>query len=365
MADLRNPLTRFILRGLGAALFFGLCATGAAAAGASTDAIGSISYLEGTVSMVRDSTDVDDVAIGQDLQAFDLVKTGSDGQAELAISAPQLPHVTIKMTADTQFSLEVATVNGQVESTVSILGGQIALRVAKLLPSQSVRVKTDSAAMGVRGTDFTVTAPESGDVLVTCDEGEVSVTDDEGKDLTAIPGTVVEKIPGTAFRTVPVAATGLDQFRTRWRGERGQFVQANALRLIRANAKLYAALSREFNTTHEELSKSQPIMRKWAFEDRAGRIGSTAEVERERRTIGALLVRLRRTAFRLERVAFRLERLQALHDRGVGVGALEDGMDTKVFYAQIARERRGVAQKLALTRMLTKQYLKRNGGRLP
>jgi hypothetical protein len=142
-------------------------------------------------------------------------------------------------------------------------------------------------------------------------------------------------------------------------------VQANALRLIRANAKLYGELSREFNATHAELSKNQPIMRKWAFEDRSGRIGSAVEVEGERKTMGALLVRLRRTAFRLERVSFRLERLQALHDRGVGVGALEDGTNTKVFYAQIAREKRGVAQKLALTRFLTKQYLKRNGGRLP
>lgn len=365
MADLRNPLIRFILRGLGAALFFSLCATVAAAAGASTDTIGSISYLEGTVSMVRDGVDVDTVAIGQDLQSFDLLKTGSDGQAELATTAPRLAHMTIKMTADTQFSLEVATVNGQLESTVGILGGQVALKVARLLPSQAVRVKTDSAAMGVRGTDFTVIAPESGDVLVTCDEGEVSVTDDQGKDFTAIPGTVIEKIPGTAYRTIPVAAAGLEQFRTLWRGEREQFVQANALRLIRANAKRYAELSKEFNATHQELSKDQPIMRKWAFEDRAGRIGSTAEVEREKRTIGALLVRLRRTAFGLERVAFRMERLQALHDRGVGVGTLEDGMNTKVFYAQVARERRGVAQKLALTRFLTKQYLKRNDGKLP
>lgn len=365
MADIRNPLIRFILRGLRAALFLCVSATAAAAAGAPTDTIGSISYLEGTVNMVRDGADVAGVAIGQDLQSFDLVKTGSDGQAELAVTAPRLPHMTIKMTADTQFSLEVATVNGQLESTVGILGGQIALKVAKLLPSQAVRVKTDSAAMGVRGTDFTVTAPESGDVLVTCDEGEVSVTDDQGKDFTAIPGTVVEKIPGTGYRTVPVAASGLEQFRTRWRVERGQFVQANALRLIRANAKLYVELSKEFNATHEELSKNQPIMRKWAFEDRAGRIGSTAEVERESRTIGALLVRLRRTAFKLERVSFRLERLQTLHDRGVGVGALEDGMNTKVFYAKIARERRDIAQKLALTRFLTKQYLKRSEGKLP
>lgn len=364
MAHLRNPLSRLVTRGLAAALFLGLC-TAAAAAETSTDTIGSIAYLEGTVSMVRDGADLEDVAIGQDLQVFDLVRTGADGQAELAVSAPSLPRMTIKMTADTQFSLEVATVNGRVESTVGILGGQIAVKVAKLLPSQAVRVKTDSAAMGVRGTDFTVTAPESGDVLVTCDEGEVSVTDDQGRDFTAIPGTVVEKIPGAAYRTVPVAVSGLEEFRTRWRGERDQFVQANALRLIRANAVLYRRLTREFNATHQELARSQPIVRKWAFEDRAGRIGSPAEVERERRTIGALLVRLRRTAFQLERVAFRLQRLQALHDRGVGAGALEDGMTTRVFYAQVARERQGVRQKLALTRFLTKQFLKRNSGQLP
>jgi hypothetical protein len=228
-----------------------------------------------------------------------------------------------------------------------------------------VKVKSDSAVMGVRGTDFNVTAAESGDVLVTCDEGEVVVTDDQGKDLTAIPGTVVEKQPGAVYRTVPVAATGLDQFRTQWRSERSQFVQANALRFIQANARLYLRLRLEFNAAHQELARNQGIMRKWAFEDRAGKIGTSIEVIRERRIIGALLVRLRRTAFRLERVSFRLERLQALHDRGVGVGAIDGGVTTNVFFAQIARERRDVAQKLALTRFLTKRYLKRNQGRLP
>jgi hypothetical protein len=366
LADLRDPVV-FLRRGLGAALFFVLLAGAAAAAGPAfaDEAIGSITYLEGTVSMVRDGADIQSVAIGQDLQAFDLVRTGADGQAELSLTAPQLPRMTIKMKADTQFSIEVATVGGKVESTVGILGGQIGLKVAKLLSTQSVRVKTDSAAMGVRGTDFTVTAPETGDVLVTCDEGEVTVTDDQGKDMTAIPGTVVEKIVGQPSRTAPVAATATEQYRTGWRAGRARFVEANALRLIRANAKLYMQLAREFNAAHAELDRNQAIMRKWAFEDRAGRVGTKVEIEGERRIIGDLLARLRRTAFQLERVAFRLERLQVLHDRGVGTGALEDGTNTKVFYAQIARERKDVARKLALTRFLTKQYLKRSGGRLP
>ena len=105
-----------ILRGLTVALFLTICAAGAAA----DDTIGSISYLEGTVSMVRDGADVDGVAIGQDLQTFDLMKTGPDGQAELAISSPQLPHMTVKMSPDTQFSVEVATVEGKQESTIGI-----------------------------------------------------------------------------------------------------------------------------------------------------------------------------------------------------------------------------------------------------
>ena len=353
------------LRGLAAALFFAVCAAAAPAAGTSPDTVGSISYLEGTVSVTRDGAEMDGVAIGEDVQAFDLVKTGIDGLVELAITSPRLPRMTIKVSSETQFSLEVMMVDGKQESTIGILGGQVAMKVSKLASNQSVKVRSDSAVMGVRGTDFTVTAPESGDVLVTCDEGEVAVTDDQGKELSAIPGSVVEKRPGEVYRTVPVAAGGLEQFRTQWRGERGRFVEANALRLIRSNALLYLRLSREFTTVHQQLARSQQITRKWAFEDRGGRIGSAAELLRERRTIGVLVQRLRRIAFQLERVAFRLERLQALHDRGIGVGSLDGGENTKVFFAQVARERRDVAQKLAVTRYVTKQYLKRNEGRLP
>ena len=361
MDDLRHPVRIRILRGLAAALFLAVGAAGISA----QDAVGSVSYLEGTVTMVRDGADMETVTIGQDVQIFDLVKTRSDGLAELAITSPKLPRMTIKMSPDTQFTVEVAQVDGKQESTIGIMGGQIALKVSKLLSNQSVKVRSDSAVMGVRGTDFTVTVPESGDVLVTCDEGQVVVTDDQGKDLTAIPGMVVEQQPGAIYRTVPVAATGLEAYRTQWRGERSQFVQANALKLIQANARLYRQLNAEFTTAHQELARNQQITKKWAFEDRAGRVGSAVELARERRTMGALIQRMRRIAFRLERVAFRLERLQVIHDRGVGQGTIDGGESTKVFFAQIARERADVAKKLALTRWVTKQYLKRNEGRLP
>ena len=142
--------------------------------------VGSVVYLEGEVAMVRDGAEMNGVAIGQDVQAFDVVKTGSDGLAELELASAHMPRLTIKVTADTQFSLEIASLGGRQQTTLGILGGSLSLKVAKLAGAQDVLVRTDSAAMGVRGTQFTVTSPPTGDVLVTCDEGEVVCTDDQG-----------------------------------------------------------------------------------------------------------------------------------------------------------------------------------------
>ncbi len=178
--------------------------------------LGSVTYLEGDVSMIRDGAEVDNLAIGADLQNFDLVRTGSDGLAELDVNSSQSPRMTIKVSADTQFSVEIAAIEGKQQTTLGIIGGSISLKASRLAGTQALSVKTDSAVMGVRGTQFDVTAPPTGDVLVTCDEGEVVVTDDQGKELHAIPGTVVEKRPAELYRTMPVAVSGLAKFRGQW-----------------------------------------------------------------------------------------------------------------------------------------------------
>ncbi len=327
--------------------------------------MGSVTYMEGDVSIVRNGDDVSGVAIGSDVQNFDMVKTGADGLAELSLDAPSVPHITVKLSSNTQFSLETSTLQGKQQTTIGIIGGQIALKVAKLTGDQAVSVKSDSAVMGVRGTSFTVTAPETGDILVTCDDGDVAVTDDQGKELHAQPGTVVEKQPLVLFRASAVAAADLDTYRGTWSTQRAQFLQQNAFRLIQANARLYNRLVRELDTENAELLRSQSILSKWADEDRRGRIGTRGEVIRERLAIGGQLARMRRTQFQLERVSFRLPRLQALHDAGTGVGTIDPGLTTAQFFAQVQSQRRDVAQKLALTRYVAKQYAKRNNGELP
>jgi hypothetical protein len=321
------------------------------------------------VSLERDGAPLDSFEIGQDVQSFDVVKTGHDGLAEIDISSPHLPAMKVKVSADTQVSLEVSTLKGKRQTTIGIVGGSIGLKVAKLGSAQDVSVRTDSAAMGVRGTEFTVTAPPTGDVLVTCDDGEVLCTDEQGKELRAIPGTVVEKRPGELFRTVPVAAAGLEAYRAQWGSERLVYLQVNALRIIARNVRQYTALSRELHLEAVELEQSKAIITRWTEEDRSGRAGQGQRLQvqllRERRVIGALLVRMRRTVFALERVAFRIERLEALHARGFGVGTLSGGETTDQFFARFEKERNDVRQKLSQTRYLTKMYVRRNDGQLP
>jgi FecR protein len=321
--------------------------------------------MEGDVAVVRNGAAVDNVAIGLDVENFDLVKTGSDGLAELDLGSPQSPRMTVKVSSDTQFSLEIASLPGSQQTTVNIVGGSISMKVARLSAAQAVQVKTDTTAMGVRGTDFVVTAPPSGDVLVTCDDGEVVCTDDQGRELHAIPGTVVEKRPAELFRAVPVSTADLEGFRSRWSAERLQNLEQNAFTRIQANVTLYNRLVQELNQAYAELTRSQRIVNKWKDEDRRGRIGQRNEVAQERRVVGALLVRLRRTQFQLERVIFRLERLKRVHDRGFGAGTLSGGVTTAQFFQRLDSERPDVEQKLAQTRYVTKMYGKRNEGRVP
>jgi hypothetical protein len=341
--------------------FVGPCAGPLAAA----DKLGDITYLEGEVAVIRDGDEVDGVQIGQDLQNFDVVRTGADGMAEIAISTPKAPRMTVKVSAGTQFSLEISRMGQKQQTTMGLISGTISLKVAKLAGSQAVNVKSDAAAMGVRGTQFVVTSPPSGDILVTCDEGEVVCTDDEGRELAAIPGTVVEKRPGELFRTVPVAVSSLETFRRNWDVERIDALRANALRAIRAMAVLYVALSRDFDRNYAQLMRQQAVLSKWQNEDRRGKLGSSMEIMREKRDIVRHLFALRKTLFRFERVYFRLLELKGYHDRGFGRGTLTAGETTTQFFQKLEREKRDMMRKMAMVRYVAKLYALRNNGSAP
>ena len=339
----------------------------AAAAIAAEKPIGQTVYLEGDVTVIRDGAplDVDDVQIGMGIENFDLMKTGAKGLAEVSVASGKSPAMTIKVSPNTQFSFELSKMGAKQQTSVNLLSGTLSMKVSKLTASQDLKVRTESAAMGVRGTTFTVTAPSSGDILVTCDEGEVVCTDADGGEISAKPGTAVQKMVGARLCAIPVAVSSLETFRANWMAERIEALRANALKAISDYSKQYISLSAELSTNYAALEKSKAVLAKWSREDAQGKVGTRMELMREKKEVIGSLLKLRGTLFRFERIYYRLLELKEYFDQGYGRGRLADGTTSEDFFKRMERERGALEVKMAHIRHVAKQYALRNDGEVP
>jgi len=337
---------------------------------AAADAVGTITYVEGSVQIERDEEllDAKRVKEGTSLQNFDLLITGADGRVELELASPMAPAATVKVAPRTRFSLEVGRMGAKRQVTVGLTLGSVSMKCAKLSGEQSVRVQTDTALMGVRGTTFTVTAAVSGDLLIDCDEGEVACTDEDGATVSAVPGEVVERLFAGRLARLPVAVSNLEQFRRGWNAERISALKANAATAIAGFAVRYRSLLAQFDRDFETLLKARRTIEKWQAEDRSGRIGGAVEVAKEKKEVIGALFRLRRTLFLFERVYYRLLELKGYHDEGLGRGTIRYGLaseTTTQFFERLERDRRGLEARMAKVRLVARLYAARNEGRLP
>jgi hypothetical protein len=330
----------------------------------SPDKVGDTSYLEGTVSVQRDGQNLDPSAVqtGLEILNYDMVRTGPDGLAEVSITTPRSAGATIKVSPHTQFSFELSSAGSRQQSFVGLMSGKISLTVSKLSATQDLMVHTESAVMGVRGTEFTVTVPPTGDALVTCRTGDVVITDENGKEFHATPEHAVEKKLGQPLGTVEFKGVDVDAFLKKWETERAEFLKARAAEVIQKEAQRYDALSDEFETEFAALKEKKEILAKWSAEEKKGVGGSGAEVEKEKAEISELLADLRETQFLLERAHYRLAALKELHDQGVGRGDIRKGLSSKEFFERFDKERTGVELRLAGVRQVTKQFSRRNNG---
>jgi hypothetical protein len=341
-----------------------LVGTASLAAG---DRIGETAYLEGDVSVMRNGDELSpsDVQVGMGIENFDLLSTGADGLAEVRMTSPKAASMTVKLSANTKFSFELSRIGSKQQSSVNLITGSLSLKVSKLTGAQDVKVRTESTAMGVRGTQFTVTAPPSGDILVTCDEGEVVCTDEDGRNISAAPGTAIEKQEGEALRKVPIAVSDLETFRANWLAERIEALKANALQAITNYAKLYDSMTMQFLLDYGALMKNKAVLNKWVQEDKKGQVGGRLEVMKEKKEIIGLLFKLRKTLFRFERVYYRLLELKAYHDQGYGKGFIRTGVTTDDFFAGMEKDKKDLERAMATVRYVAKLYALRNNGTVP
>jgi len=329
--------------------------------------IGSIAYLEEGVEINRNRETIPawDVYIGMGVENYDLLRTDETGYAEVELDSPRSAPAIVKISPNTSYYFEMNKIGRDNTTTIGLITGSLSVKVAKLSGRQSVEVATESALMGVRGTDFNVTLSPGGEILVTAEEGRVSCIDDSGQELYAEPGTVVEKRPGELFREIPVAVSDLETFEREWYADRLEVFKANALRAIKFYADRYLQLKSRFDGAYGDLQGNTQILRKWYEEDRHGRIGGRMESLREKKELIGELLELRKILFIFERVYFRLIELEGYYHQGYGRGQIEPGLSSAAFFSRFDREKQELGEKMAELRYITKLYAKRNDGNFP
>jgi hypothetical protein len=138
--------------GLGLALLFGL----AAAAGAAE--IGQIKVARGEVVIERQGK-ILPAAVGKRLMTSDIVRTGPDGSVGITLDDDALlsagPSSVLSLE---HYAFDATTERGRFDAslnkgTLAVISG----RIAKQSPD-AMTVRTPTAILGVRGTEFVVSA---------------------------------------------------------------------------------------------------------------------------------------------------------------------------------------------------------------
>jgi hypothetical protein len=122
--------------------------------------IGLVKVAKGTVSLQRGGERMP-VAVGSAVQLSDVISTGADGSAGITFSDNSLVSVgPNSVFAIDKYKFDTTTHAGEFEG--NLRQGRLAAVSGKMVKQspESMKIRTPSAIMGVRGTEFVVQVDE-------------------------------------------------------------------------------------------------------------------------------------------------------------------------------------------------------------
>jgi hypothetical protein len=122
--------------------------------------VGTVKVSSGSVAIERGGSRLP-AAVGTELRTSDVIVTGADGSAGITFSDNSL----VSVGSDSRFAIDkyafdTTTYAGEFQGTLS--KGRLAAVSGKMVKQspESMKIRTPSAIMGVRGTEFVVQVDE-------------------------------------------------------------------------------------------------------------------------------------------------------------------------------------------------------------
>lgn len=315
---------------------------------------GEIIYLEGEVDVYRDGRQLDwrDVDIGFYLEPFDTVETGSDGVVEIDVTTSAGTSAVVNVNPDTAFYFTEESVQGKQQSSFTMMKGSLSFRVQKLAGRESFNVRTESAVMGVRGTNFDVASSPEGGILILCDEGAVECSDPQGRTAFAQPGQVVQNVPESPLTAFAVEADELGLFREYWVSSRMEVFKSGADTFIRAYARQYDEFLPKFEAAYRQMNESRALLERYGKNPGAS-AGTLFQVKSK---VSPGIIRMRSVLPMFEQVLYRLDVLAGYHEEGFGRTTVSAGVTSDQFFARFGSGLDQVKLKIADVRYLFKLF---------
>lgn len=274
------------------------------------DEVATVAYVEGYPRLVRNGKPIyEEIDFGFRVESFDAFATDSRSVLELAFDPQTGIDATVAAESETRFTVEVSRLRSAAIASVDLIAGSVSVVARSLADGARFQIRTATAAMGVRGTDFSVTGAPGGELLVVTEEGLVEVSSEEGRTLFASPGEAVEIDDESAlFRTVRYDRDDLQTFRSEWRRRRAALFAERADEVVRYSGRRYLEARERFIEAYAELMSHRDVLDEWMDESRRGvrpRVGDP----RERGELAAAIAGARAATRQLEPIAARLEQI--------------------------------------------------------
>lgn len=325
-------------------------------------AIGTIVFLDGSVEVVRDGSDLAAVQIGTAIEPADTIQTGADGFVEIELDADGVRGALV-VTENTSMVFDGSTGAARSLGRVNVYNGSIAANITQNANNADIQFRSQSVVLGVRGTQFDVVVGADEATLVGVREGTVALLQ-RRSEVPVIAGSVAEIAPDAdpAIQSVPLE--DFAAFYDNWREARLQIFRRGAATFVQAYATRFRGTEPDFRAALQDLRQYRQQLEEVLS---APTIDRSAAIQLRARMSPAIL-RVRSTLPLYEATVYRLVQLARFHDEGFGRVDLEGSSSTE-FFREFQRRlpdlRRQLSEARALQRRFAELEQRSLGGGIP